>query len=373
MFATTASLLLGSSGCDRRVFELDADGIGDEIGDSETETDDDTETSDAAETETGGSTTCTESVTELTITDATDPATVECVTKVLGDLVIGPSIGLIDLGMLAELREVGGSLSIVGNLGLTSLAGADQLREVGWLHVRRNGALVDLGGLEGLTKADRISVINNDALTSLAGLSPGLGPSELDIAGNDILPDLDGLPAFNASSASPLDIEIEDHQSLTNLAGLAACCSTQPVIIEIARNAALLDLDGLEPFQRFDTLRLVDNRMLEDLSGIDATEIGILELSYNQCSGDPDPVLVDFTGLEQTLSIDVLQVEWVASLESFAGLESMVDVTTLAVNNNAKLDWQHVLDLAGQTGPTIFEACGGIGGPECPTEICPNL
>ncbi|MFV8752408.1 hypothetical protein ACNOYE_17825 [Nannocystaceae bacterium ST9] len=365
-----------TSGCDRRVFHFDDNGISDEVGDSETDEaeTDEAETDEADETETGGSTNCIASVQALTITDATDPVTVECVTKVVGDLTIGPSIELADLSMLSELREVGGTLYIAGNLGLTSLEGLEKLQHVDWLHIRRNGALVDLHGLDGLDAVSRISVINNDALIGLDGLPLGLSPSELDIAANDMLADLDGLPILTApSSGSPLDIEIEDHEVLTSVAGLAACCSTQPVVIELARNAALVDLDGLEPFQRFDTLRLVDNRALADLSGVDATEIGNFELSYNHCASGPEPVLVDFAGLEQISSIDVMVIDWAASIESFTGLENMVDVTKMQVRNNAKLDWQKVVDLVGQTGPTLFDGCGGIGGPECPVETCPTF
>lgn len=371
-----AAVVSLAAGCDRRVFDLDDEGIDDdEAGEADTDA---AETSGDGDTEaeTGGSTNCTASVTALTITDATDPASVECVTKVLGDLVIGPSVGVVDLQMLAELREVGGTLYIVGNLGLTSLEGLEQLEQVGWLHVRRNGALLDLHGPANLAAVERISVINNDKLTSLVGLPDGLSPAKLDIAGNDILADLDGLPVLDAPIGGlPVAIQVEDHQSLINVAGLASCCSAQPVIIDLARNAALADLDGLEPFQRFDTLRLIDNRALHDLAGIDATEIGTFEVSYNQCSSEPSPVLDDFAGLEQILSIDVLLIEWVASLDSFAGLDNMIDVTDMQVRNNVGLDWQLVVDLVGQTGPTLFDGCGGIGidAPECPVETCPTF
>jgi len=361
------------AGCDRRVFQLDDDGItDDEVGEGESS---DTSLGDAdtSETETGGSINCTASVLELTIDDTTDPASVECVTKVHGDLVIGPTIELSDLGMLAELREVGGTLSIVGNLGLTSLEGLEQVQSIGWLHVRRNGALVDLHGLDSLASVGRVSVINNDALISLAGLPEGLGPDELDIAANDLLEDLDGLPVLTApASGNPLDIEIEDHEALVSVAGLAHCCSNQPVVVELARNSALVDLDGLEPFERFDTLRLVDNRVLSDVAGIDATEIGTFEVSFNHCSSEAAPLLGDFVGLEQLLSVDVMLIEWGSALTSLAGLDSMVDVTKLEIRNNPMLEWQQVVDLVGQTGPTLFDGCGGIGGPECPTETCPT-
>jgi hypothetical protein len=364
-----------AAGCDRRVFQYDDQGIGDEVGDTETDAaDTDTGTDDETEAETGDSIGCTASVSSLTITDGIEPASVECVTKVVGNLVIGPSIDLVDLQILANLREVGGSLYIAGNLGLTSLEGLEQLQEVEWLHVRRNGALIDLHGLDGLLAVNRISVINNDGLLSLAGLPAGLSPVELDIAGNDELGDLDGLPVMNApSTGTPIEIEIEDHRTLTSVAGLATCCSEQPVVVELARNAALVDLGGLEPFERFDTLRLVDNRALADLAGIDATEIGTFEVSYNHCRGESDPALNDFVGLEQLLRVDLLLVEWAASLDSFAGLDNMNHVGDMQIRNNATLDWQFVLDLAGQTGPTLFDGCGGIGGDACPPEPCPTF
>jgi hypothetical protein len=358
-----------AGGCDRRVFEFEDQGIGEEVGDSETDTTEG-ETDGETDTETGGSTACTASVASLTITDATNPATVECVTKVVGNLVVGPSVGLTDLGMLSKLREVGGTLYIVGNLGLTSLEGLEELESVGWLHIRRNHALTDLHGLDGLEDVQQISVFNNDGLVSLVGLPEGLAPSKLEIGGNDDLLDLDGLPLLNApGSGNPIEILVDDHESLTNVGGLATCCSTQPVVIVLSRNDALVDLDGLEPFQRFETLRLVDNRALADLAGIDATQIGTFEVSYNHCSSDPGPVLDDFVGMEQLISIDLLIVEWAASLVGFDGLENMNDVSKIEARNNAKLGWNLVEDLAGQTG-AMYEGCGGLGGDTCEPEPC---
>lgn len=361
-----------SSGCDRRVFQYDDQGIADEAGESDT-TDTTGEGGDD-ESETGGSIECSASVESLTITSNTDPASVECVTKVSGDLVIGPS-GLTSLDMLGELREVGGMLYIVGNAQLEDLAGLQQLQKVGWLFVRRNGALTDLSGLDALVVVDRISVINNDALVSLAGLPEGLAPTEIDIAANDLLSDLDELPAFVATGdGSPLDVQIEDHAALTSVAGLATCCSSQPLALELARNAALVDLDGLETFTHFDTLRLLDNRALDDLTGVDATEIGTFELSYDPCLATPAPALENFLGLEQLLRVDRMTIGSNPKLTSFAGLDGLTDVGELFVRNNAALDWQDVFDFVEKTGADLSsDSCGGIGGPTCPTEDCPSM
>jgi hypothetical protein len=375
MLSVLATLTCGaSSGCDSRVFPYDDHGIGDEAGESSTGDTSESGADDSSESETGGSVECKASVTTLSINDDTDPATVECLTKVGGDLVIGPTSELLDLSMLGELREVGGTLYIVGNLQLESLAGLAQLQKVGWLHVRRNGSLLDLGGLDTLVFTDRISIINNDALTSLAGLPAGLAPRTLEVAANDALVDLDGLPTFVAAeSGVPIDVVIGDHLALTSVAGLASCCSTQPIALELARNHALTDLHGLEPFLRFDELLLIDNRKLDDLSGIDASEIGTFELNYDPCTSVPTPALEDFAGLEQLISVDVMTIENNPALLGFDGLDSLVELEKLYVRNNAALPWADVQAFEAKFGTGLaFEGCGGIGGTTCAPAECPE-
>lgn len=369
-----ATLACASSACDTRVITYDDHGIGDEASDTGTSGDTSESAGDESESETGGSTECKASVTNLSINDTTDPASVECLTKVSGDLTIGPTSELLDLAMLGELREVGGTLYIVGNLQLESLEGLAQLQKVGWLHVRRNGNLEDLGGLGKLVFADRISIINNDALISLAGLPEGLAPRTLDIAANDDLVDLDGLPAFVAAeSGVPIDVVIGDHVALTSVAGLASCCSAQPIALELSRNHALADLHGLEPFVRFDELALIDNRKLHDLSGIDATEIGNFELSFDPCVTLPSPALEDFTGLEELLSVDIMTIESNPKLLGFTGLDSLGEVEKLYVRDNAALPWTDVQAFKDKVNPLAFEGCGGVGGQTCPTPECPSF
>lgn len=367
------TLACASSGCDTRVIDYDDQGIGDEAVETSTEETSESGPSDEGESETGGSTECKASVTTLSINDDTDPATVECLTKVSGDLVIGPTSELLDLGMLAELREVGGTLHIVGNLQLESLEGLSQLQKVGWLQVRRNGSLPDLAGLGTLVYTDRISIINNDALVSLAGLPDELAPRSLDIAANDSLVDLDGLPTFVAAeSGVPIEVVIGDHLALSNVGGLADCCSTQPIALELARNHALTDLHGLEPFQRFDELLLIDNRKLGSLSGVDASEIGVFELSYDPCINVPAPALENFLGLEELVSVDVMTLESNPKLLGFAGLDSLVDVEKLYVLDNTALPWGDVQSFFNEVTPVAFEGCGGVGGPTCAPAECPG-
>ncbi len=366
-------LLVPALACDRRVESFPDEGIADEAAETEGESEDADDEVPIDADESGGSVSCSPEVVDLRITDATNPASVECVERVTGNLTIGPTTTLTDLSILSELREVGGSIELHGNLSLTSLEGLEQLESASWLHVRRNNALGDLHGLDGLTTVSHITIANNDALTSLAGLPEGLSPAVLEIADNDSLERLDGLPVFLApGDGSPLHVEVENHGLLSDLGGLSTCCSAQPIALLLARNAKLVDLGGLEQFQRFNALRLDDNRALASLEGVDASEIDTLELTYNRCETTSIPSLVDFEGLEELTSVGVMRIEWASSVESFAGLASLVDVSKLYVRNNVSLPWSAVLELVAKTGP-VFEGCGGIGGPTCVAETCQTL
>jgi hypothetical protein len=319
-----------------------------------------------------GPTSCDSIVDSLVITDDTLPESVECVEEVLGDLTIGPTTKLADLTLLSNLREVGGTIYVFGNSALTSLHGFELLTHVEHLHVRRNHKLVDLHGLVSLVSVDWIMVVNNEGLTSIAGLPSGLAPAVLDIEDNDLLTNLDGLPLFESPSASDaIHVEIEGNPTLDDLGGLSDCCALQAASLLISNNASLQDLDGLGGFVRLDALHLHDNFALETLAGLDnLLEAQTLDVQYDHCIGNTSS-LVDFTGAVKLSSLDVLQVQWVGSLTSLAGLEQIPALEKLLVRNNAMLPWGSVSSLITQTNPTVEDACGGIDAPqECPPETC---
>ncbi|NVB40724.1 hypothetical protein G6O69_22990 [Pseudenhygromyxa sp. WMMC2535] len=372
--AYSSALALFGIGCEGRTAPTYDEGVGfgetadeAESGGSEAES-----TEDEGSGESGGSLDCKAVVDHLEVIETSDRASVACVQEVLGDLTVGPTTTLSDLELLSNLRHVGGSLTIVGNLELSSLSGLEQLEHVSWLHIRRNHQLTDLHGLGGLVWIDEITISNNDALVELAGLPDGLSPSRVEVSGNDVLPSLVGLPKLIAAGG-PLELVVADNDALGGLAGLSACCAEQLVGVEIARNATLEDLGGLESFAELDSLRLIDNMNLVDLAGIDnVARIGELEIGFDHCSGQVS-ALVSLDGAQAVTTIDTLRIWWAASLTSLDGLAGLSDLSTLEIANNELLNWSEVLGLADQSGPSLIDACGGIDGPACDPDPCPTF
>jgi hypothetical protein len=352
-------------------------GFGD-WGESESSGDGDGEPSTSTSTDSGepdlGAQACEPIVTgDLKISDITSPASVECVERVLGDLTVGSTTTLVDLGMLGNLREVGGDLRINGNGALTSLHGLEQLERVGLLDVRRNHKLDDLHGLDSLVSVQDIAIVDNKGLNSLVGLPIGLAPASLTIADNDSLVDLDGLPLFDPSVVNSIDIAIETNANLADLSGLSDCCGKQAVSLLLAKNPSLASLAGLEAFMRLEALRLHGNSGLVDLSGLDNLhEVGVLDVQDDHCGGAVGGQFVDFAGAPVLADVDVLQVQWVASLTSFAGLEQIESLDKLVVRNNDALPWTAVEAFSAQTNPTAEDVCGGVGGPSCMDDPCPT-
>jgi hypothetical protein len=276
--------------------------------------------------------------------------------------------------MLSNLREVGGTIYLFCNTALTTLHGFESLISVEHLHVRRNHMLEDLQGLDSLSQVDWITIVNNEGMTSLAGLPSGLAPEVLDIEDNDLLADLDGLPVFETPATSDaIRIEIEGNPSLSDLGGLSDCCASQAASLLIASNAALADLDGLDGFLRLDALRLHDNFALETLAGLgNLIEVRTLDVQYDHCVS-VTPSLVDFSAAVSLSSVDVLQIQWVSSLTSLAGLAQIPVLDKLLIRNNAMLPWGDVQGLMNQTTPMMWDVCGGLDGPACSTEACESF
>ena len=363
-------LALSIAGCEARTVSSPDDGI--DFGEVGGEGDGDGDSTASDEGETGGSLDCMPVVENLIIDDNTELDSVRCVEEVLGNLTVQLTGSLEQLDALSELRSVGGTLYVNGNIALTSLEGLEGLESVDWLHIRRNHELTDLHGLSGLQSVRRITVSNNIGLTSLWGLPGGLAPVMLEVGANESLEDLDGLPLFEPPGGGSLTVEIEDNPLLADLGGLSSCCSGQAISLLVEGNEALFDLTGLEYFVRLDALRLFDNQNLVDFGGLDnLTEVRLLALDYTRCIEGNEASFIDFSGADKLGAVEILRVEWVGSLASFAGLEGLASLDKLQVRYNEALSWQAVLDFADQTSPTVADLCGGVGGPECPADPCP--
>jgi len=347
---------------------------GDGDGDSGTESGDGDGDGDGSTTTTGPSE-CFSVVDDLSIDDTTHPDSVACVERVLGDLTIGPTTQLLDLGMLAKLERVDGTLFVHGNLALTSLAGLAALESVNRLHVRRNHNLDSLAGLDGLVAVNHITISSNEGLTSIAGLPDGLAPKLVEIDKNDLLPSLDGLPIFVPPvGGHGLRVELARNPTLVDLAGLSDCCAELPVSLALDSNHSLTDLDGLEVFVRLEALELHDNLGLVDLDGLDSlVEIGELIIDYDRCMPNASPSLLDLGGAEQLDTIGTLELEWIASLVGLDGLDGVETIDKLFIRNNEMLPWSDMVELRAQTNPPVHLLCGGVDAEQdCPSEApCP--
>jgi len=89
---------------------------------------------------------------------------------IVGDLRI-ENTKLTDLGHLARLRSVSGTLFISGNSALTSLRGLEQLRAAKGIVIVNNPKLADVASLNELSRVERVSVAHNPELTELAGMN----------------------------------------------------------------------------------------------------------------------------------------------------------------------------------------------------------
>lgn len=346
-------------------------------GESESETDTETDTGDGDgdgdsgdESETGPIP-CVSVVSTLVITDDTPHEAVECVETVLGDLTIGPTTELTDLTVLSNLREVGNTMYVFGNGALESLHGLELLVSAEHLHIRRNHVLEDLHGLDSLARVDRISIVNNEGLISVDGLPGGLAPWFVEIEDNDLLTNLDGLPLFvKPATMDAIQVEVQGNPLLADLGGLSDCCAMQPASLLIANNTSLTDLDGLDGFVRLEALQLHDNWALASLSGLGSLlECQTFDVRYDHCEGKT-PSLTNLTGALNLSSIDVLQIQWVSSLTSLAGVEQIAALDKLLIRNNQMLPWSAVTTVITQTNPALVDACGGVDGPECMSEPC---
>jgi len=181
---------------------------------------------------------CTEIEGDVTIIgdDITDISSLNVITTIGGNLVIGTPGGwnanpaLVNLSGLENLNSIGGDLSLESNGILTSLSGLESLSAIGGsLWIRGNllldsitslGSLTSIGG--GLyigTQSWAGYLLGNPLLTSLDGLEGITSLTHLSIIDNNSLPDLTGLDNLQSISGS---LTIGANETLSSLAGLGS-------------------------------------------------------------------------------------------------------------------------------------------------------
>ncbi|MBZ5712757.1 hypothetical protein [Nannocystis pusilla] len=161
------------------------------------------------------------------------------------------------------LQRIDGSLRLLWNDSLTTLAGLEQLSHVGY-DLQLLDPLTDISALGGLTSIGHDLEIGSPALASLHGLE-GIARVEGDlrIAGVAPLRDLQGLNALEEVVGS---FRVYGDDSLVNMSGVDSL--RRVGAFEATHDRAMTNLDGLEGVAHFgEHFELYDNASLIDIAG----------------------------------------------------------------------------------------------------------
>jgi hypothetical protein len=244
-----------------------------------------------------------------------------------------------------------GTLTINGE-DITNLTGLSGLARVdgNLLEISGNPRLENLGGLESLISVAGDLLINdNDVLVNIDGLSSlsqvTIDPVyKIEILRNAALRNLDGLASLTGLEGA-LIIHLND--SLSNIHGLSNL-EQVGAFLHIAANHALTDLNGLENLTSVGVLGIVNNTSLADISGLSNLETVRLwfEIGWN-------PLLDSVDGLSALTRVGVsdpvmgnLQIHHNQALKNLDGLSALQSVHGLILEYNPSLtDCQGIIRL----------------------------
>lgn len=210
---------------------------------------------------------------------------------------------------LDSLTTIGKDLEITNGYVLSSLAGLDNLRSVGGnLVIRDNAAintqpkLKNLHGLENLERVGGDFQVFEKNMEALDGLQ------SLDFVGGNLdirrgkMPDLKGLENLDTIGKSIIITELNRLKSLTGLENL------RHAGLDISSDS-LADLQGLSNLNSGRALRIVGNKLLQTLDGIENLQV---LTGYNLTTPIKRPVihladnpkLSDISALDRAISMD---------------------------------------------------------------------
>jgi hypothetical protein len=272
----------------------------------------------------------------LEIFDDTEPASLECIVEVTGDLLVQNTTTLVTFESLAHLQRVGGKVRIENNAELVSLAGLAGLQRVeginttSSLYIFDNPALTDISGLQALQHVNLVSIAGCDALTDLTGLGGIIKPGwSLHVVGNAGLSSLASLAGITGFSGS---LAIGYSPQLADLSPLADILAPGMAELAISGLPLLADLQGLESVEALGSLEIRDNAGLVDLSGLD----GVTSVSDQVWLVD-NAKLASLDGLQALTQVGSMWIENNPQLSSLAGLQALTQATNLRLENNPKL------------------------------------
>ena len=199
--------------------------------------------------------------------------------KIWGDIIIQDAVGgdvINDLNPLSQITEIGGSLKIYGNAGLTSLYGLHNITKIeSDVDIYNNDALVDfnLGALN--TIGGFFWIDDNDALVNLytTGAITSIG-SFLSIINNNML---EGLAILGSLHHIGGNLSIFDNPALGNVEDFGNLY-TIGGNLDINNNVALISLGGMSDLDIIGGDVLIhDNALLQGVNGFNA---------LSSCGGD---------------------------------------------------------------------------------------
>lgn len=191
---------------------------------------------------------------------------------------------LANLSGLDALTHVG-SININANSRLESLQGLNQLTTVAhYIHLADNPQLANLRALENLSSVGTVSLLHNPRLRNLQGLEQVRALEYLIIAGSydNMPPTADGLTSLSGIEAvGSIRHLLVSGSPLLDLSALGNVSITGS--LNLSRNL-ITRLDGLNNVTRLDSLSLIGNDQLTDLSGLSALARvdGGLSIAFNQ-------------------------------------------------------------------------------------------
>ncbi|PCC70645.1 Receptor L domain-containing protein [Nannocystis exedens] len=291
----------------------------------------------------------------LEIFDDTDPASLQCIVEITGDLLIQNTQSLISFKSLEHLQRVGGKVRIENNAELASLDGLAGLQIVegidttAFLYIHDNPSLTDISDLQALQHVKLVSIAGCDALTDLTGLTgiiePGWSLTLVDNADLSSLASLAGITGFSGY------LDIGYSPKLADLSPLADILAPDLAGLSISGLPLLTDLQGLESVEALGRLELRDNAGLVDLSGLD----GLSSVSDHAWLLD-NAKLATLDGLQALVQAGELQISGNPQLATLDGLQTLTQVATLRFEGNPKL-----ASLAALAGLTIISEQLEIG------------
>ncbi len=228
------------------------------------------------------------------------------VSKIDGNVIFADNEALTSLDALRSLQSVGGDMIVFNNPKLETVRGLSELTSVGGeFALNQLPALTTLEGLAGLKQTGFFAIA---ALPKLRVLTP----LSLTRARGVIIRDCS---------------ELETLHGLNNLQDLVAR-------LEIAHNARLTSLSGLDGLKAVEELRIRENKLLASLSGLE--QLARVEGAF---SLQDLPALVSAADLRSLNSVGgAITISDNPSLRSLSGFEQLAILSRdLSVSRNRNL------------------------------------